>query len=223
MRTSHARSNSRWSILAVMATILLVAMAGTVTAQELTEGRHYARLKNPQPVESGKNIEVIEFFSYGCPHCGELEPSLQGWLKTKPADVQFRRIPVMFQQRWENLARVYYTLEAMGEETKLSPDIFTAVHGKGTPLWNEKDFLDWAASKGLDRKKVEDLYASFGVVGKVNRAKQQAQVYNIQSVPTIIVDGKFVTGSDRLQGGHAAMPAAIDALVAKARAERQKS
>jgi len=205
--------------------IAIVALAVTTgaLAQDLVEGRNYARLKNPQPVETGKNIEVIEFFSYGCQHCGELEPNLQAWLKNKPADVQLRRIPVMFQPRWENLARVYYTLEAMGEENKLSPDIFSSIHAKGNQLWNEKEFFEWAAARGLDRKKVEELYASFTVVGKVNRAKQQAQVYQIQSVPTMIVDGKFVTGPERMQNGHAGIPAAIDALVVKARAERPKS
>ena len=161
------------------------------------EGKNYVRLKNPQTVETGKNIEVIEFFSYGCPHCGELEPVLQGWVKTKPADVQFRRIPVMFQPKWESLARVYYTLEALGEEARLSPEVFSAIHSKGVSLWNEKEFFDWAASKGLDRKKVEDLYSSFAIVGKVNRAKQMAQAYNIQSVPTMIVDGKYSTGPEK--------------------------
>lgn len=206
---------------------LVLAFAGGLaagaSAQGLVEGTNYLRIKNPQPVETGKNIEVIEFFSYGCPHCGELEPHLQTWLKTKPADVTFRRVPVMFQPRWENLARVYYTLEAMGEETKLSPEVFAAIYSKGAPLWNEKDFLDWAATKGLDRKKVEDVYKSFTVVGKVNRAKQLAGAYNIQSTPTVIVDGKFITGSEKLPQGHASMPAAIDAMVQKARAERPKS
>jgi thiol:disulfide interchange protein DsbA len=202
---------------------LAVALLPAASGQNLIEGQSYVRLKNPQIVETGKNIEVIEFFSYGCPHCGEFEPVLQAWLKNKPADVQFRRIPVMFQPRWESLAKVYYTLDAMGEEAKLSPDIFAAIHGKGTPLWNDKDFFDWAASKGLDRKKVEDLYNSFTVVGKVNRAKQMAQAYNIQSVPTMVIDGKYATGPERLQGGHATIPVAIDALIAKARAERPKS
>jgi thiol:disulfide interchange protein DsbA len=173
-------------------------------------------------VESGKNIEVIEFFSYGCPHCGELEPLLQGWLKNKPADVTFRRIPVMFQPRWENLAKAYYTLEALNEE-KLSPEIFLAVHTRNAPLWNEKDFLDWVATKGVDRKKAEELFNSFGINGKVSRAKQLAGGYQIQSVPTIIVDGKYATGPEKLTGGHAGVPLAIDALVQKARAERPKS
>jgi thiol:disulfide interchange protein DsbA len=202
---------------------LALALLPAAWGQNMVEGKSYVQLKVPQNVETGKNIEVIEFFSYGCPHCGELEPVLQGWLKTKPADVTFRRIPVMFQPRWENLAKVYYTLDALGEEARLSPEVFAAIHGKGTPLWNEKDFFDWAASKGLDRKKVEDLYNSFTIVGKVNRAKQMGQAYNIQSVPTMVIDGKYATGPERLQGGHATVPIAVDALIAKARAERPKS
>ena len=112
-------------------TAVLAFAAGVAAgagAQGLVEGTNYMRLKSPQPVETGKNIEVIEFFSYGCPHCGELEPHLQTWLKSKPADVTFRRVPVMFQPRWENLARVYYTLDALGEESKLSPEVFAAIY-----------------------------------------------------------------------------------------------
>jgi protein dithiol oxidoreductase (disulfide-forming) len=199
------------------------AFVATAGAQNLVEGQNYARLRNPMPVETGKNIEVLEFFSYGCPHCGELEPFLQTWLKNKPADVTFRRIPVMFQPKWENLAKVYYTMDALGDEAKYSPEIFSAIHGKGMNLSDDKVFLDWAASKGLDRKKVQDVMGSFAVVGKVNRAKQMAQAYGIQSVPTIIVDGKYTTGPERMPNGHAGVPSAIDALVQKARAERPKS
>ena len=162
---------------------------------------------------------MIEFFSYGCPHCGDLEPFLQGWLKTMPADVQFRRIPVMFQERWIPLAKIYYTLEALGEEARLSPEVFTALHGKGISLWQDKTFFDWAASQGLDRKKVEEMYNSFGIGGKVNRARLAAQAYQVQSVPLVIVDGKYASNRVR---SHGAMPAVIDALVAKARAERPK-
>ena len=214
------------SAFRLTAFFLVAALCGSfslyATAQMAApaEGKEYLRLKNPQPVETGKNIEVIEFFSYGCPHCGEFEPILQNWLKTKPADVQFRRIPVMFQDRWVPLARIYYTLEALGEEARLSPEVFVAIHSKGQPLWEDKKFFDWAASQGLDRKKVEDMYNSFAIGGKVNRAKMAAQAYQIQSVPLVIVDGKYM--SNRVPS-HAAIPPLIDTLVAKARAERPKT
>ncbi len=128
----------------------------------------------------------------------------------------------MFQAQWVDLAKVYYTLDALGEEAKLSPEVFTAIHGKGVALWTPAKFFDWAASKGLDRKKVEDMYNSFTMSGKVNRAKQLAQAYNIQEVPTIVIDGKFLTSGQRA-GSHAATPAVMTGLVAKARAERPKS
>ena len=208
--------------LALLLAAFVAALSLSATAQmaALQEGNQYLRLKNPQPVETGKKIEVIEFFSYGCPHCGELEPILQGWLKTMPPDVQFRRIPVMFQERWIPLAKIYYTLEALGEESRLSPEVFVALHGKGLPLWQDKTFFDWAASQGLDRKKVEDMYNSFAIGGKVNRARMLAQTYQVQGVPLIIVDGKFV--SNRVPS-QSAFPPLIDALVVKARAERPKS
>jgi protein dithiol oxidoreductase (disulfide-forming) len=192
------------------------------SAADLVEGKDYVRLRNPQPVETGKKIEVIEFFSYGCPHCSDLEPILQAWIQKLPPDVQFRRVPVIFQQRWEALAKIYYTLDAMGDETRLSPEVFKAVHVNGVPLYQDKAFFDWAASHGLDRTRVAEVYGSFAVSSKFNRAKALAQAYNIQSVPTIIVDGKYLTASDRV-GTHAAMPPVLDALVAKARAERAKT
>ncbi len=203
--------------LAVAAAAALVAMPAVA---QLVAGKGYVRLAQPVPVETGKKIEVIEFFSYGCNHCADLEPILQRWLPKLPPDVQFRRIPVVFNPSWENLARSYYTLEALGED-KLSPDVFLAIHRSGANLADSKTFLDWAAAKGLDRKKVEDMYNSFTMSARLSKAKQSAQKFNVQSVPTLIVDGKFVTASDKI-GGHANVPAALDTLIGMARAERPK-
>jgi protein dithiol oxidoreductase (disulfide-forming) len=208
-------------VLQVVGVLAALALTGAAAA-DMVEGKEYSRMKIPHAVDSGKKIEVIEFFSYGCPHCNDLEPYLQAWMKTMPADVQFRRVPVMFQDRWKALAKDYFTLEAMGEDNKLSPELFKAVHASGLPLYQDKAFFDWAASKGLDRAKVVDTYNSFGIDSKMKRAAVLAQEYNIQAVPTLIVDGKFVTSSDRV-GGHAGAPAALDALIAKARAERPKT
>jgi len=208
-------------VLQVVGVLAALALTG-VAAADMVEGKEYSRMKIPHAVDSGKKIEVIEFFSYGCPHCNDLEPYLQAWMKTLPPDVQFRRVPVMFQDRWKALAKDYFTLEAMGEDAKLSPELFKAVHVSGLPLYQDKAFFDWAASKGLDRTKVVDTYNSFGIDSKMKRAAVLAQEYNIQAVPTLIVDGKFVTSSDRV-GGHAGAPAALDALIAKARAERPKT
>jgi protein dithiol oxidoreductase (disulfide-forming) len=219
---SHRFSGIRRGILALFAAIVVAILAPAAAGQGVVEGRQYAKLNPGIPVETGKKIEVIEFFSYGCPHCAELEPYLADWSKALPADVSFRRIPVMFQPQWVELAKVYYTLDALGDDGKLSREVFVDIHSRGMQLWTPAKFYDWAAGKGLDRKKVEDLYNSFSMSGKVNRAKQLAQAYNIQEVPTMIVDGKFVTGPARA-GSHAAVPTVVNELIAKARAERPKS
>ncbi len=212
----------RWLPKAAATLLAALSLAAAAQTAGPQEGREYARIRTPMPVETGKKIEVIEFFSYGCPHCADFEPVLRGWMKALPTDVQFRRIPVVFQEKWVPLAKIYYTLDALGEEARLSSEVFGAIHGKGVNLGDEKTFLDWAASKGLDRKKVEDMYNSFGIAGKMNRAKQQAQAYNVQSVPLMIIDGKFVTAPDKV-GTLAGMPPVMDALIARARAERPKS
>src|SRR5450631_1730483 len=206
-------------VLQLAGVLAALVLTGTAAA-DLIEGKDYSRLKVPHAVDSGKKIEVIEFFSYGCPHCNDLEPFLQAWVKTLPPDVQFRRVPVMFQDRWKALAKAYFTLDAMGEDIKLSPEVFKAIHVSSLPLYQDKAFFDWAASKGLDRAKVAEIYGSFGIDSKLKRAKVLAQEYNVQAVPTLIVDGRFVTSSSVLSGGHASVPAALDALIAKARAER---
>jgi len=211
---------TRLWLLPVLAAFLAawsLAAAGQSGAPE--EGKEYLRLKQPQPVETGKKIEVIEFFSYGCPHCADLEPVMQQWVKNMPADVQFRRVPVMYQDRWVPLAKIYYTLDALGEEKRLSPEVFSALHSRGMSLWQDKTFFDWAATQGIDRKKVEDMYNSFAISGKINRARQAAEAYQIQSVPSFVVDGKYVTYK---VASHRAIPSTLDALIAKARAERPK-
>jgi thiol:disulfide interchange protein DsbA len=225
METQTMQSNrtpARLLLPFVAALLAAFALVGAAAAQELVEGKQFVRIRNPLPVDKGSKIEVVEFFSYGCPHCADLDPEIEAWVKTIPADVQFVRVPVMFQDRWVTLAKIYYTLEALGVEPKMTPEVFAAIHESGTNLTSEKTFFDWAASKGLDRKKVEDMYNSFAIAGKMNKAKAEAQKYNVQSVPMIIVDGKFVTATDKV-GSHAALPPAINALIAKARAERPKS
>ena len=113
----------------------------------------------------------------------QLEPHLDAWLAKLPQDVAFRRVPVMFQQRWTPLAKIYYTLDALGVESKLSPDVFKAIHGQRRAVGRRK-FYDWAATKGIDRNKAKEVFMLFAVDGKMKRALQLAQQYNVQSVPT---------------------------------------
>ena len=69
----------------------------------------------PQPVENGSKIEVLEFFQYTCQHCMSYEPVLEGWRKRLAADVEYRRIPISWDQSNLPHVRIYYTLEVLGK------------------------------------------------------------------------------------------------------------
>lgn len=199
--------------------VAFLAAGALAHAADIQEGKDYRRLEKPQPVETGKKIEVIEFFSFSCPHCKDMEPILSAWLKKLPADVQLRRIPAEFSPAWVGTAKVWYTLESLNEE-RLVPQVFNAIHGQNVRLDQDKAFFDWAATQGLDRKKVEDMYNSFAVNGKVARAKTLGQNYNVQSVPAFVVDGKYTTETGQARQ-HEDVPPLLDKLIDKARAERK--
>ena len=109
--------------------VLLLALAVNASASaQVTPGKDYRLIKPPQPTDSGKRIEVLEFFWYGCPHCNALQPPLRAWLRQKPADVDFKRVPAVFDNSWLPLTWAYYALEAMGDAEKLHDDVFAAIH-----------------------------------------------------------------------------------------------
>lgn len=168
-------------------------LGANVAAAQLVAGRDYQLVKPPQPTGSGNKIEMLEFFWYGCPHCNALQPSLSAWLKRKPADVDFKRQPAVFQESWVPLTRVYYTLEAMGLVEKLHHDVFAAIHDQKVRLQDPKVLLDWVASKGVDRQKFSDTYESFAVKSRSQRAIDVTRAYDIPGTPAIVIDGRYLT------------------------------
>jgi thiol:disulfide interchange protein DsbA len=176
--------------------ILYLAAGGPAFGQ-LAKGSNYELLEQPQPTESGKKVEVIEFFWYACPHCNHLEPALTGWLKRKPTDVEFRRIPAVLSDSWLQLARTYYTIEAMGLVDKLHMALYTAIHEKHTvdPRFLTRDpkpLFDWVASQGVDRQKFVDTYNSFAVTSRTNRATDLTRNYDVPYTPVLVVDGRYL-------------------------------
>lgn len=147
------------------------------------------------PTENSSKVEVVELFWYGCPHCYHLDPALSGWAKKLPKEVDFKRIPGVFQPAWVPMAKAYYTLEALNLLDKLHANLFEAIHQqKAVDPTNEASAIDWITKQsGLDRKKVEETFNSFSVNTKVSRAAQYSRACGATGVPAIIVDGRFLT------------------------------
>jgi len=171
---------------------LLAFFISTAAHSQITPGKDYVVLKPAQPTESGKRVEVLEFFYYGCPHCNALQPSLRVWLKQKPADVDFRRVPAVFQDSWVPLTRAYFAFDAMGVVDKLHYDVFAAIHEQNIRLMDTKVLFDWVAKHGVDRQKFVDTYGSFGVQNRLQRSVEMTRNYDIPGTPALAVDGKYL-------------------------------
>jgi thiol:disulfide interchange protein DsbA len=188
--------------------------AGVARAQGTpVEGTHYTRLTQPAPVSApaGK-IEVVEFFSYGCPHCYALEPTLDAWAARLPADVVFRRIPVGFNALYENYQKIYFALEAMGAVDKMHAKVFNAIHQQRQRLDKEADIAAFMQANGIDGAKFIEQYKSFSVQSKARQAQQLSQAYRIDGVPAMGVQGRYVTSGAQAGSNERAL-AVTDALV----------
>ncbi|MEN9560269.1 MAG: hypothetical protein RLZZ502_1480 [Pseudomonadota bacterium] len=208
-------------------TILSLALATVLGALSapgfaaLTEGKEYNKYPKAFPTDSGNKIEVIEFFSFGCPHCQSLEPHIQKWLAKLPPDVHFRRIPVVFNPSWEGFSKAYFTLENLGVENKLAHDVFNAIHVENKKLNDAKVFLEWATAKGLDKDKVDGIYKSFTINSKLNRAKTLVQDYKIESVPSVVVNGRFMTAPSKISNGNDGFIDALNQVIDLARKDKK--
>ena len=196
----------KWIGLPLFA-LLLLPLAGQA---QFLEGVEYTRLA-PQPVETGSKVEVREFFGYSCPHCFSLEPAIEKWLKTMPKNAQYVRTPAVFNERWAVHARAYYAFETLGITAKMHYALFHALHADSIAAF--------VAEKGGDRAAFLDAYNSFGMQASLNRALLSARAYNIDSVPTLIVDGKYMTNAT-LAGGYDRLMQVVDFLVKKSATER---
>jgi thiol:disulfide interchange protein DsbA len=208
---------SRFQLLLSSVLVCFAFAAVPAAAAELKEGRDYAAINPPVPTDAKGKVEVTEFFSYMCSHCFEFEPTLAKWVKgAMPKDVAFRRVPVVFRDSWAPTAKIYYTLEALGEVDRLHLEVFEAMHFERIDLNNEKTLEGWVAKKGLDAKKFMDTYRSFAVQSKIARAKQLTEAHGIQGVPAMVVDGKYRSSSS-FNGTYDELLKVVDGLIAKSR------
>ena len=208
---------------ALAALLLALAAAGAhAQAQSLPQlGREYLRLDPPRAVATGDKIEVIEFFYYGCPVCYELEPALSRWFFNAPGSVALRRVPALSSDNWDNFAKLFYTLEATGQLARLHRPVYDNFHFDGVKLNEEAAMLNWVSRNGVDRQEFINTYRSPEIQAKLAAARAMTRSYDIKGVPSIVVDGKFVT-SARLVGGTRELMRVVDQLVELARRERGK-
>ena len=178
----------------------------------------YTRIGTPLPVSAPPGtVDVVEFFSYACPHCFEFEPTLEAWLKRKAPEIRFRRSPVPFMQNFRNFQPMYFALESMGLVDALQQTIFNAVHVEHQRLDKPEDIAAFMAKNGVDPQKFMNAFGAFGTGVKVSQANQLFQGSGTDGVPTLMVQGRFLTSPSTAHGETKAL-ATVDYLVAQVRA-----
>jgi len=193
------------------------SVGAALSLPSFAQNAPYAQIVPVQSTDDPAKIEVIEFFSYGCPHCADFNPLLTSWAAKQQGDVVLKKVPITFgRAAWANIAKLYYTLEITGDLHRLESDVFKAIHVERQNLFEENALTEWAVKKGVDAKKFTETFNSFGIMSKVKRGDQLAQAYKIQGVPALAVEGKYLVGgrdfNDTL--------AITDSLITKARTEK---
>jgi thiol:disulfide interchange protein DsbA len=164
-------------------------------------GVDYVTLAQPQPVQAnGKKVEVIEFFMYHCPVCNALEPLFQDWIKKEGDRIAVRRIHIPSTGPADPEAHLYLTLDALGRLGDMHEKVFKAVHVDRIRLNKDDAIIDWVAKNGIDRAKFLDAWNSFGVTTRLRQLRQVTANYQVDSAPTLIVGGRFLTNPGLLSG-----------------------
>lgn len=173
---------------------LFVLTAGCAAHAEFDEGFDYHAFTLPKDAEPPETILVQEFFWYGCPHCDRIEPYVNALLADLPKGVAFQRIPAALNPRWELHARAYYAAQSLGVVERTHAAMFDAIHRQRRRL-NDRDALAaFYAEHGVDQAAFKSHLGSFDMDFQIRRAKRDANRYQVSSVPTFIVAGKYTTG-----------------------------
>jgi thiol:disulfide interchange protein DsbA len=178
---------------------LAACLFSPLAAAQPVAGRDFSVIEPAQPTNDPSRIEVVEFFSFACPHCNDLNPLIQKWAANLPRDVLFTRVPVSFSPFYKLMAQFFYALDATGDLPRLDAAVFEAIHGRGLKLVSEKSITEWAVSQGVDARRFSEAWNSFSVNAKMGRAEQMTQNHRIQGVPALAVDGRYLVGGKSLR------------------------
>ena len=187
------------------------------TSTRFQLGTHYTRLSPTQPTSSSPDqVEVTEIFWYGCPHCYTFDPYLASWQGRKADYVNFVRVPAVWNEAVRLHARAFYTAEALGKGAEMHEALFREIHVNQNPLDTEAKLQEFFGKFGVDAADFKSAFDSFAVHTKLQRADELSRRYQVASVPTIVVNGKYMTDGG-MAGGYDELIELVDELAASER------
>ena len=204
----------------------LLAFASAAAAQ-IRSSLPYRTVDPALPPVSGllgdspkDKIEVLQFFYYGCPHCFDQQPLIDDWLLKKSADVEFRTLPALRDDKWLTLTRAYFALDKLGHARRLHRPVYDVINFDGVMLTDEQKLFDWVARNGVDRARFIEAFNSDENRALVDAARKLTNDYNIRATPTMVVAGKYLFSSGQA-GSHFEAMKLLDQFIDLARRERK--
>ena len=211
--------------LAILILSLSTAGISTLAMAEAPKiGAQFDAIAQPIATDNAAKIEVMEIFWYGCIHCYQMDAPLNAWVKKLPSDVYFKRVPGLPNPSWAPMAKAFYAMETLGVAEKLHTPLFDAVNKTKTlnPT-DEKAAIAWVtAQSGMDKLKVEQAFKSFTINTHLNRAAQIFRASGATGVPSLVIDGKYITSSTMAGGNEQALKTA-DYIIGNVRADKAKT
>jgi len=198
--------------------IVLLLIPTWVFADDFVAGTDYEQIQGS--AASHHPASVTEFFSYGCPWCKKLEPSVAAWRK-QHADVHFMRIPVVFNKDWVAYAKAYYVAELLKKENTLTPALFTAIQTEHTPLNTSELMINFFIKQGVDKDIAESSFLHSTLIDiQMNEGNALMGQFHVNAVPAFIVNKKYKTDL-QMAKDESRLFKILDYLLAKDKESRQ--
>jgi thiol:disulfide interchange protein DsbA len=186
--------------LILAAGFVLASVASAADAPKWEAGKHYAVIDPPVATSTGDKVEVLEVFSYACPHCAHFQPYADKLKAGLPKNAEFTLMPADFQPIWLVFARGFYTAKSMGLLDKTHQAMFDAIYRDHVPMQNIDQVADFYAQNGADKQTFLSTAQSFVVEGQLEQIRSREMAYGVDSTPTLIVNGKYRISAERDAG-----------------------
>ncbi len=185
-----------------------------VVKSEFEEGKHYVEIFPEMQTDSAAGkVEVVELMWLGCPHCYSLEPLMLKYKENHPDFVEFKQVPAMLNPSWAADANTFYIAEILDPtgEKDLITRIFQSIHDQKRRLRNPDAVTRFFVQQGFSEEQVNSAKSSMAFQAKVRRAQEIGAASQAQSVPTVIINGKYRT-SPYMAGGNEQLMKVLDML-----------
>jgi len=170
----------------------LLSLSFLLLSSQIVHAQKYVQISTEKQQESS-DVIIYEFFWYGCPHCFNLEPTMDRIEADLKKGAKIVKVPVALRDSWMPHAKLYYALKQMNKIDDMHNQIFEEIHLEDNRLNTEESMVEFLGKAGIDTKLFLEKYNSYGTEARIKKSSNLARKFQINSVPTIVVNGKYLT------------------------------